>query len=358
MALASGDPASWKRWRRFDFGSLASMLLLETRHTGRTSNEAVTRGTLTSEMTAMFRQEGSPGPDLWHGSRLEEQLRAVRARVDAHRSAPEKRMMGDEQTVWFSRESARIAESGVPWRLVAQPLVMQEGMTPDLEGAVRAAIHRGELATARRWAAVLENLTRLNSTVPTTWGGVLTVTPELRDAALRKLAAGRYKITLNLDGWMGYEAARDRLAQALSAGKPVSTVVYGGDSHDAWVGPVRDSSGKAFAAEFDGMSVSSTGLESWVPWLPSDLHAAGWHAANPDLQWMDPSRRGFMLVRLNRTVHEVQFHAVDVSSTDTRTSELLAAFTAEPTGAGCPRVSAARAKPRRQSVGSGLRRRR
>mmetsp|Transcript_12841 Transcript_12841/g.36484 ORF Transcript_12841/g.36484 Transcript_12841/m.36484 type:complete len:631 (-) Transcript_12841:198-2090(-) len=352
----SGTPQSWRRWRRFDFGTLASLFLLETRHTGRTTQAAMTMQTIRDEMTALFHEEGLPTPDSWNGSRLEARLRELRTRVDAHRRARDKRILGMDQAAWLAEQSAAVAERGATWRLLAQPLVLQDKMSPDYEAAVRAAQRSGQAGEARRWAALLAKLTQLGSTVPSFGGEALPVTPELRDAALRKLAAGRYRIAMELDGWMGYSAGRDRLTHALSQGKPVSNIVYGGDSHNAWVGTVRNATGEAVAAEFDGMGVSSTGLESWVPWVPPDLQAAGWRAANPDLAWAETSRRGFMLVHLNRTAHEVQFLAVNVSDQATSATEMLASFVAEPVGTFCPKVTSLSQGTGRVPPGGSLRR--
>eukprot|EP00408_Alexandrium_pacificum_P061692 CAMPEP_0171156470 /NCGR_PEP_ID=MMETSP0790-20130122/1454_1 /TAXON_ID=2925 /ORGANISM="Alexandrium catenella, Strain OF101" /LENGTH=179 /DNA_ID=CAMNT_0011620765 /DNA_START=1 /DNA_END=537 /DNA_ORIENTATION=- len=125
---------------------------------------------------------------------------------------------------------------------------------------------------------------------------------------------------------MGYVAARERLLRVLAAGKAVSTIVYGGDSHNAWAGMLTDAAGKPVAVEFDGMSVSSGGYEVNFPWLPPDMHAEAWRAANPDLLWGDVSRRGYMLVNLNKTMQHIQYLAVNVTAESSGATELLAEF--------------------------------
>lgn len=340
-AAGAGDPESpWRRWRRFDFGKLASLLLLETRHTARTTQAALTSEHVHAEMAALFKAAGDPTPDRWNGSRLEGELQELRARVEAHRRAETKHILGQEQEAWLREQAAQVAERGAVWRLVAQPLVMQELMSPDYEGAERQASQAGHLEAAQRWAAVLANATEVGRILAASGdGSPLPVTPEQRRQVLVALAAGRYRINLDYDGWMGYVAARERLARALSQGKPVNTIVYGGDSHNAWAGTISDTSGHAVALEFDGMSVTSRGREDYAPWVPPDLEAAAWRAANKGLAWADTSRRGFMLVHLNQSMQEVRYLAVDTRAGAADTTECLAAFVAVPGRGTCPHMA-------------------
>lgn len=337
---ASGAGRSpWNRWRRFDFGDLASLLLLETRHSGRTNNAEVTRSKISDAIEELIRAAGVPPLRDWNGSSLERQLLALQARTEAHRHRDKKEILGQEQFQWLEEQALNVAERGATWRLVAQSVVMQDKKSPDFAGAVRRAAALGRTAEAGRWDSLLKNLTQGVGTV-TVGGSLLPVTPALQVKALAQYAAGRYGFTKNHDSWQGYAAARERLLNALARGKPVSTVVYGGDSHNAWAGTLVDASGRAVAAEFDGMSVSSFGLEDYVPFVPPDLMAAGWRISNSNLRWTDTSRRGYMLVHLNKTMQHVQYLAVRTDKKATDSTERLAEFAAEPAAAAhCPRVS-------------------
>jgi len=177
---------------------------------------------------------------------------------------------------------------------------------------------------SERWAEIVKNLTKrgaLYRNYTDDEGEADFVSSELRNAFLVDLAAGRFRIQLNFDSWTGYVAERRDLLRSLRG--PAKAIVYGGDSHNAWAGILRDSGPDrdAVAVEFDGMSVTSPGLESQRPFLPPGLEAAAWQAANPDLAWADTSRRGFMLVQLGLDNHRLEYIAVDVSTPSRGTNE-------------------------------------
>lgn len=279
----------------------------------------MTREDITQEIARLFNSAGRPAPDQWVGSSFEREMLELRARVDQHRHDVGKRMIDQEQLSWFQEQAVSVAERGATWRLLAQALVMQSMMSADFEKAVAQAYADGREETAGLWDAFVNGMAQDRGTV--------------------LLAAGRYGINTDFDGWMGYTESHRHITRALSAGKPVGTVVYGGDSHNAWAGTVRSHTGAAVAAEFDGMSVSSTGLEGYNPNMPPGLQAAAYRAQNPDLRWAETSRRGYMLVHLNKTMQEVKFLAVDVGAQATGATETLATFVVEPTGDFCPHVS-------------------
>eukprot|EP00435_Cladocopium_sp_Y103_P036599 s1176_g9.t1 len=254
----------------------------------------------------------------------------VRSKVEAHRNLPQKRMLGEEQLSWI-REQVDQAEQ--QWLLVGQPQVVQELMTPNFFQAITEK-KKGDADTAKYWSAVLHNVTKLGFTYQDFQAKKnFTTTREMRNSFLLDLAAGVFGIQLNFDSWTGYVAERRRLIEVLSRADrrvPVPTVpiVYGGDSHNAWAGPLKREDGKVAAVDFDGMSVTSPGAEHARPFFPPDFEAAAWHAANPDLVWADTSRRGLMLVHLDSAVQHLEYIAVDVEapSIGSSTSECLAAF--------------------------------
>ncbi|CAE7200788.1 pld [Symbiodinium natans] len=310
--LANSSAAPWMRWRRFDFGSLATLLMLETRLVARTSQAEVTAQTVRSQIAGVLNGAWALSPSAWAGGRIEKKLLRVRSEVEAHRNSPNKRMLGDDQLAWISQQ----ASSKGQWLLIGQPQVVQELMSPNFQAAIDKKRRQGDVATAEYWDAVVQNLTKRgrgyrNFTGP----GVNTealVSSSLRNAFLVDLAAGQFQIQLNFDSWTGYVAERRRLAEALRAAK--GGIIYGGDSHNAWAGTLRAEDGASVAVDFDGMSVTSPGVESERPFLPPSLEAAAWQAANPDLTWADTSRRGFMLVKLTPDLHHLEYIAVDVTS--------------------------------------------
>jgi len=314
-----GDRAPWMQWRRLDFGDLASLLVLETRHLGRTEPPALSRGTITARITKLL--ESAPFPEQWPGSQLEKELRAVKAEIDADVNVKERTMLGKEQFAWIEKQVQNISHSGTRWQLFAQPVVVQEKNTPDYEKAIANARAAGGNAQAEAWRHVISKFTGLPD-------------GKKKLAALVLLAAAKYKINFSFDDWMGYAADRARLTSILATGEPSATLVYGGDTHNAWAGSLRDAAGKIVATEFDGMSVSSPGIEYYEPRFPADLEAAAWRAANPDLVWADTHSRGFMLVSLSKSHQHIEYRGVDVKTPGNSKSQCLSAFDLARAGGG------------------------
>jgi alkaline phosphatase D len=79
-------------------------------------------------------------------------------------------------------------------------------------------------------------------------------------------------------------------------------IVLSGDSHNAWGYNLGDSDngGKRVAAgvEFAGQSVTSPGFEGWVPEIPSANISKAMRETNPELAFMDASRRGYVSLEI------------------------------------------------------------
>lgn len=309
--LTNMSAAPWLRWRRFDFGSLATLLMLETRLLARTS-QAATEQSVREEIAAVLNGAWALSPSAWPG-RIEKKMRKVQSAVEAKRLDPRKRMLGDTQLAWIAAQAKAEGRPG-RWLLVGQPQVVQELMSPNFQDLPRG--------TSPHWADIVRNITKRGALyrnyTTEDEGEADFVSSELRNAFLVDLAAGRFRIQLNFDSWTGYVAERRLFLQSLRG--PTPAIVYGGDSHNAWAGILR-ADNKTVAVEFDGMSVTSPGLESRRPFLPPGLEAAAWQAANPDLAWADTSWRGFMLVQLGLDNHRLEYMAVDASTPSRGTSE-------------------------------------
>ena len=94
-------------------------------------------------------------------------------------------------------------------------------------------------------------------------------------------------------------AARARLFEAALAAD-ANLISLAGDTHNAWSFDL-DHAGQRVGVEFGVQSVTSPGFEAYLPQLaPADLERASIEF-NPELVWMDASRRGYMAVELTPT---------------------------------------------------------
>lgn len=175
---------------------------------------------------------------------------------------PARTLMGSEQEGWLHDGIAASVRRGARWQVLTQQVVMGDLMMPPVpEG-------------------LLEGLN-----LPIETAGYL------KGAS----AAAEAGLPFNLDGWGGFPAARSRLLAAAQSAD-ADLIVLSGDSHNAWAFDLAQD-GRPAGVEFAGHSVSSPGLEGYLP-LPPEMVAQFLAGASPELKWADTSRRGYLTVEL------------------------------------------------------------
>ena len=142
------------------------------------------------------------------------------------------------------------------------------------------------------------------------------------------LAMAQFGLNADFDSWDGYPAARDRFVEVLQTIPGGRAAVYAGDSHAAWAGHlVSPANGRHAALEFDGTSVSSSGPDTWMAFLPPPLLEAAYVSATAHLDYADTNQRGWMEVSVTHQTHSVAFLTVStVGSRDHYTVGCDAAF--------------------------------
>ncbi|WP_341023311.1 alkaline phosphatase D family protein [Brevundimonas diminuta] len=233
-------PVSEAPWTSYAIGDLADLFRPETRLTAR-----------------------SQRLDLGQIAAGTENIAAAYADLrDNTLRDPARTLMGAEQEVWLHDGVARSVRRGARWQIVTQQVVMGDLMMPPVpEG-------------------LLEGLD-----LPIETAGYL------KGAS----AAAEAGLPFNLDGWGGFPAARSRLLGAAQAAD-ADLIVLSGDSHNAWAFDLAQD-GRPAGVEFAGHSVSSPGLEGYLP-LPPEMVAQFLASASPELKWADTSRRGYLTIEL------------------------------------------------------------
>jgi alkaline phosphatase D len=132
------------------------------------------------------------------------------------------------------------------------------------------------------------------------------------------------RLPYSLDSWDGYPAQREAILQTVKAqGKRLVTL--SGDSHDGWFNNLTTLAGEKVGVEFAGTSVTSTGFESaglgstatsidgsvLVPQLGNAAIGAGLGLID-DVNYCDTTRRGYLVMTVTST--EVRGEYVYVSS--------------------------------------------
>ena len=261
-----GPGGSWERyWRHFKFGDLASLITLESRHTGRSKQYK------------------------WSG-RLDdfEGVADANAFYDDVVGAPDRNMLSAEMEKFLKSELAESARAGRRWRIIGNQSIMAKVRYPELNEPFFEHL-RNELGRSGR--SRLDNLTRL----------------------------GSLALPGDLDAWDGYPAARERFYRLAKDADARDLLVISGDSHSYWANALYDADGESM-----GVELGSTGITSPRGLLDLGLDGlARWDALlaanNKEVVWVDGRYRGF--IRLDITHDGVHADFVTVTNVETRDYE-------------------------------------
>jgi alkaline phosphatase D len=152
---------------------------------------------------------------------------------------PERQMLGARQEEWIRLEVASSVASGKPWQIFGNQVVMARFQGPDIQRALGGP----------------EKVAAMAATFP--------------PAAARRLQKYAtyfsFDIPMDLDGWDGYPAARERMYDAIKASN-ANAIIVSGDSHAFWVNQLYDKAGTTkVAAEFGVTSVTSPSVGEALP---------------------------------------------------------------------------------------------
>lgn len=266
-------------YRSFDFGDLASLLMVETRLTARTEPLTYAKD---MPMTAA-------GPDL--------------AAFEAKRNAPDRDLLGDSQRGWIRETLAASKAAGRPWQVLGNQVVMARVQGPDIS----------KLASRLEIMALMARLK-----------------PEVRTQVQQAQQLFSLGVPFNLDSWDGYPAGRERLYAAF-AEAGVEPIVLAGDSHAFWVNDLKDASGRRAAVEFGTSAISSPSPGDHVPGVPL---GAALNAANEEVVLCDQSAKGYILLTLTPEQAKAELRTVSTILQKPYRSATLKTFTVAKTATG------------------------
>ena len=280
MPIRTGaDPS--RIYRSFNFGQLLSLHMLDTRLVGRDVQVDI------AELAGLA------------GA-------AKQAAAMATFSSPTRQLLGAEQLAWLSNQ---MAGSTATWQVLGQQVLMARLEFPVSVLAALNSTDTSPAAQAAGAAAVTAYLTaKATPAAQRTPEQAALMNPQLNP-----------KLGYNLDAWDGYIVARETvLGTALALGKKLVTLA--GDTHNAWHSDLTlmGLSNPALAnvkvgEEFATSSVSSPGLESYLA-LPSAQVKGIFEGVVDDLNWLDPSRRGYLVMSFTATEAKGEWVFVDTIS--------------------------------------------
>jgi alkaline phosphatase D len=244
-------------FRSFDFGTLISLHMLDTRVIGR-------------DLQLDYANFITPA-------------RFNAAGFAAAVGDPARQLLGAEQTVWLQNQMAR---STATWQVLGQQVLMGRMNVPAPILFQQISVS-GYAALAQKAATAPQSLTP-------------------QELAILQAPS----IPYNLDAWDGYAVARETvLGTARQLNK--NLVVVAGDTHNAWANDLADLSGAAVGVEFATASVSSPGFESIFPSEDPTTFARSLETLIGPLVYTDTSRRGFLLLTATHAECRAEWQFVD-----------------------------------------------
>lgn len=221
-------------FRSFDFGDLASLIMLDTRYFGRDR-----------QIDAMGMVDDPKA-------------------LAAARGNKRRQMLGAEQAGWFAETLKRSAERQ-HWQVIGQQVLVSELLLPDL-GPVLDVDKASRRLGEDRVEAVLE---MGGSGMPMLW-----------------------------DTWDGYAPARRRFLERLDTDAVSPVVLTGDiHTSIAGDLSLADRSSNT-AVELVTTSISSPGFDTYLPTREGEQLAQAFRDANPALRWFETSKRGWLRVDL------------------------------------------------------------
>ncbi len=256
-------------FRSFQFGKLLSLIILETRLSGR--DKALSY----SEDLPYVSVAGSdqPRPDI---PRFKREIL----------NNPERRMIGTEQEKWLAEELQRSAMASTTWQLIGNQTIMANVLAPDMAKHFSAEEIASLIPRARQFAEFS--------------------------------ALG---LPYNLDAWDGYPAARERLLNAVLL-HANNAVVLTGDTHNAWANDiVHPSNSVNVAAEIAVSSVTSPGV-SEVLGINAEKFGRIIQARNENVRYTNTADRGYAVLTITPEQCSADYYFVN-TILSTRSSQRL-----------------------------------
>ncbi|HEX8329148.1 MAG TPA: alkaline phosphatase D family protein [Hymenobacter sp.] len=262
-----------KIYRRFEFGNLVNLLMLDTRIVGR------------DKQLNLADYFTGPGGSF-----------NAAAFVPAW-SNPNRSMLGADQRTWLT---GALGSSSAKWQVLGSQVLMGKMYLPaELLPVVAQLASNPTPALLAQYSTVATQLSAIKLRI-------LQNDPSVTAAERARVST---VLPYNLDAWDGYPAERERV-YAAGAGKKLISIA--GDTHNAWHNDLTTATGQRVGAEFACPSVSSPGFETLLAGNAAAI--AGFEQSNAllidDLQYLDASKRGFVLAEFTASNATAQYRYV------------------------------------------------
>jgi alkaline phosphatase D len=253
-------------WRHYKFGDLASLITLESRHTGRSKQISYNESL----------------PDIQSDKQAQEFAENVI-------NASDREMLSKEMQHFLKEELNESVSAGRRWRIIGNQSVMAKSIAPNLDDPV------------------LNNLRNK-------------LTVEKQQKLAERTHLGKYSLPSDLDTWSGYPAARERFYDIAKHANVKDLLVISGDSHSCWQNKLFDENGQSMGVELGATGVTSPrsimeSLGGEVMQRFDEINTAN----NEEIIWSDGRHLGFIRLEVNHQGASGEY--VTVSNVESRTYE-------------------------------------
>jgi alkaline phosphatase D len=248
-------------WRHYQFGDLASLITLESRHTGRSKQIDIA--------------------DYLDDIKSETDTREF---INAVVGAPDRNILSDKMEQFLEDELAESVRANRRWRIIGSQSVMARRTAPDLSNPFFTELRNDLDASAM---TMLDGATQL----------------------------GNLGLPVDLDSWNGYPVARERFYQISKDAGARDLLVLAGDSHCYWQNELYDAAGESMGVELGATGI--TAPRGLLEIGPEGLrHYDELKAArNSEVIWTDGSYRGFIRLEIDHDgAHADYVTVTDVES--------------------------------------------
>jgi alkaline phosphatase D len=253
-------------WRHYKFGDLASLITLESRHTGRSKQISYNESL----------------PAIQSNKQAQEFAKNVI-------NATDREMLSTDMQHFLKEELKESVNAGRRWRIIGNQSVMAKSIAPNLDDPILNNL-RGKLSLEKQQKLVERTL------------------------------LGKYSLPSDLDTWSGYPAARERFYDIAKDANVQDLLVISGDSHSYWQNKLFDDNGQSMGVELGATGVTSPrsimeSLGGEVMQRFDKLNTAN----NEEIIWSDGRHLGFIRLEVNHQGTSGEY--VTVSNVGSRTYE-------------------------------------
>lgn len=283
-----------KIYRNFDFGTLFSLHMLDTRIEGRTKQ--------------IYGYFGDPQDARVQPYLYADYFAGLTPVNGVYPNAASK-MMSDTQLTWLT---TNIGKSTATWQIVGNQDIMAKMWFP-------YSVVQAQAAGATAFGTALNEFLTAKA--------VNAASPAALNTTQQSLLS-QPRLPYNMDSWDGYPIQRETLLQSIKAtGKKL--VVLSGDSHNAWCNNLKSLDGTAtLGVEFATTSVTAPGFESvglgaLGPYVDGSGNPAAAGALGTglglidDVNYADLNRRGYLLMTVTSTEIKGEFMFMDTVKSKT-----------------------------------------